>query len=169
MQLPDFIIISSYCGYIFSWESSNIFCCVISWQLVPKQYGMIFPSKPLSWLQKLSGGFQQPLRSGTGHSFSFHLRSDWEDADAFVGKGETGDFFLIQLHRSRWRKYTRLKRACFYFLLLLLFLWWCEWTGFWEGRQLCKWDMPVKIRGIFTVHALIKALKVAPSLWRHPA
>lgn len=35
--------------------------------------------------------------------------------------------------------------ACFSFLLLLLFLWGCEWTGSWRGeRQLCKWDMPAK-------------------------
>lgn len=101
MQLPDFVILSSYLlfflissTYFFSWESPNIFCCVISWQLVPKQYGMVFPSKPISLLQKLSGGFQQPLRCGSGHSFSFHLRSDWEDADAFIGKGETVVFSL---------------------------------------------------------------------------
>lgn len=159
MQLPDFIIISSYCGYIFSWESSNIFCCVISWQLVPKQYGMVFPSKPISLLQKLSGGFQQPLRCGSGHSFSFHLRSDWEDADAFIEKGETGVFFLVQLHRGRWRKCMRLK------VILLLFLWGCEWTGSWGKRQLFKWDMPAKKKEVFfTVHALMKDLKVGPSL-----
>lgn len=153
MQLPDFIIISSYCRYIFSWESSNIFCCVISWQLVPKQYGMVFPSKPISLLHKLSGGFQQPLRCGSGHSFSFHLRSDWEDADAFNGKGETvGFFFLIQLHRGRWRKCMRLKVIELAFLFSSCFCFYgCVSEQVLGGeRQLCKWDMQAKIRCFFT-------------------
>lgn len=151
MDLPSFILISTYHRYIFSWESSKWFYCVISWQLVPKQYGLAFPSKPVSLLHKLSGGFQQPLRRGGGCDFSFHLRSDWEDADAFSRKGETNFIslsdFVGEDGGSLWGWKSLSVLFFLSFFCLLLFLPAFEWTGSWGGKDsfvngICwqKWD-----------------------------
>ena len=113
---------------------------------------MVFPSKPVSLLRKLCGDFQQPLRCGSGPDFSFHLRSDWEDADASSGKGAT-DFISLSAFvgvdgGSLWG-WKSLKRSFFSFFHLLLFLLGLEWTGSWGERQLCKWGMPAKMKWFF--------------------
>lgn len=81
-------------------------------------------------------------------------------------KEKLGFFSLIQLQRSRWRKRTRLKVNVQALLSSFCFCFYGDVSeqGLERERQLCKWDMPVKIRCLFTVHALMKVLKVAPSL-----